>query len=484
MLIELTTIIIYLVSGTVVGRLMGIKGWITPAFGYVLGICLFITVGLIQIVTPLPTWPLLTMALVLLLPLVLWRIFFRKQALDLDVRIVLIAIVPIILLVYFFRNINLVTWSTDSYGYMASTILIADNEYELNAMNTITKRSLGAPLAHAPAQLNNEFYLQSFAPILSISVLLILSWFICIGFNVKQMKDKWIVYGGILLGVLLLVTNHRYLFNSFYINGHLLLSAQLLIITACGWLLAENKLGITKKEIILLQSAIIPAAVVTRPEATLVILLALLPTLLLDKIHWKLRALPLVAVGVSTLMWQGYIAVQYSNRGKDLPIEVLGFIIAALGTIAGIWILKTGLLKGKSTLILVGVEISLWLTLIVFSLLNPVIASKSLHSVYHNVVVGEGLWGLSLVILGYFALVAILLVRDKTLRSLRFPLTVFAPLMLIIAFLIDGAYRVGAGDSFNRMLLHILPLLVLYIIVATISILLSQQLSKSRQRSS
>jgi membrane protein implicated in regulation of membrane protease activity len=44
--------------------------------------------------------------------------------------------------------------------------------------------------------------------------------------------------------------------------------------------------------------------------------------------------------------------------------------------------------------------------------------------------------------------------------------TTFLPLVFLLAFLRDGAYRVGATDSLNRMWIQIIPLAVLYVMAA------------------
>lgn len=483
MLIELVTILTFLLSGSVAVKLLGIRGWITPFLGFVLGISIFISVGFVQIVTPLPTWPIITLATTILLPLVAWRIL-PKQKLDINIRTLVITLLLTPLTVVFFRSANIINWSNDSFGYIESSILIADNQFTLNAMNTITKRVLGAPLLHSPAQLGNEFYLQSLSPLLSISTLLIMVWVVCRSFNLEVIRDKWLVYSGAILGALLLATNQRYLFNSFYLSGHLLFSSLFLVVVACGWLVATKNSKLADKNLVVFQSIVFPALTVTRPEATLVVLLAILPTLLLTRLSWKLRALPLITAGVATIMWQGFVALQYSERGQGLPIEAVGLLLLGVVVLLGVKLLNIKWLKDKSTTILLSAEASLWAILLLFTILNPTIAYRSLYSIYQNLILGKGLWGLSMVILGYFALIATVLTREKTLSFLRFPLTAFVPLMFIIAYLREGAYRVGAGDSFNRMLLHILPLLVLYIIVATISILLSHQSNRTRQRSS
>jgi len=90
-------------------------------------------------------------------------------------------------------------------------------------------------------------------------------------------------------------------------------------------------------------------------------------------------------------------------------------------------------------------------------------------SVYHtgrNLIAGEGRWGLSLVLLGIMAFAALLLFRAPHQIFLRFPLTTFVPLALLLAYLRSGPYRSGYADSLNRMWMHVVPLAVLYVLVA------------------
>ena len=75
-----------------------------------------------------------------------------------------------------------------------------------------------------------------------------------------------------------------------------------------------------------------------------------------------------------------------------------------------------------------------------------------------------GRWGASLVILGALVVVALAVSRGKT-AALRFPVTTFAPVALLLAYLRDeGAYRVGQYDSLNRMFIQVVPLAVLYVV--------------------
>ena len=77
----------------------------------------------------------------------------------------------------------------------------------------------------------------------------------------------------------------------------------------------------------------------------------------------------------------------------------------------------------------------------------------------------DGAWGASLLVLAGVLVVAVLLRRVEHEQVWLFPLLTFVPLSVLLAFLREGAYRVGPGDSLNRMLLHVLPLAVLAVAV-------------------
>ncbi|TVR86211.1 MAG: hypothetical protein EA416_15680, partial [Trueperaceae bacterium] len=42
----------------------------------------------------------------------------------------------------------------------------------------------------------------------------------------------------------------------------------------------------------------------------------------------------------------------------------------------------------------------------------------------------------------------------------------FLPQAFVIAYLRDAAYRVGGGDSLNRMLIQVVPLMVVFVVVS------------------
>ena len=67
--IEVVVVFAVLVGGWLFVLSAGIGGFVTPALGFVAGICLLIDFGFIQIVSGLPTDPVLTLILTVVAPL-------------------------------------------------------------------------------------------------------------------------------------------------------------------------------------------------------------------------------------------------------------------------------------------------------------------------------------------------------------------------------------------------------------------------------
>src|SRR5690606_14676031 len=107
------------------------------------------------------------------------------------------------------------------------------------------------------------------------------------------------------------------------------------------------------------------------------------------------------------------------------------------------------------------IEILGWLALIAFTVYEPSIMWRSIDGTIKNVVFGQGLWGISyIVLLILFGLTTLFEKHHKLDIVLRYPITTMLPFGFLIGYLREGAYRAGAYDTFNRMLMHVLPILI------------------------
>jgi hypothetical protein len=469
LIVELLSIAAIFAGGCLFVRSAGLTGWAVPAFGLLAGICVQLAVGSVQVVTGLPTWPALTLALTAGLPALWWLVRWRRGH---DVSLPLpYAVLSLALLagaVTLLRATNMVKWHIDSYTYLMTSSMLANGTYH-EAITPVqaTKRLLGIPVLHAPAQLSGEFYLQSITPLLAVATLAALVWLFRAGTGDRVAPAR--LAGFAVLAVLLLVSLNRFVFSAFYINGHLLTGALIMVVAGCGWLLMTRH----DRALMALQLIAIPALVVTRPEGTILAGLALLPTVLSRRIAIGHRAALLAALGTSTAGWQLSVVWIYRQYEEDVPVSVAGTL--AVGVLL---VVLAGLLRYVDRLPrpLWIAEAGLWLALAAFTAREPDILADSLRATMRNAVEITGRWGMSLVVLAGLVVVAIGLAWQggsaRRLTSLRFAVTTFLPVAYLLAYLRDeGAYRVGQYDSLSRMFMQVLPVAVLFVVTvyATVS---------------
>jgi hypothetical protein len=467
-IVEVLYILSILLGGSALVRSLGIKNWwALPALGFIAGLSIFITVGTVQAITPLTTNPLLTIFLTAGPPLALWvSRLVRGYDVNVNWHTWLTIILAVILAVVFFREANLVNWHTDSFRYIMASTLIATDNYDVVSTNLASKRMLAVPLMHAPANLIGDWYARSVTPLLSASMLIAMAWFVWEGLRKKFNKRVIITF--IALGLLLLVSTNRFVFHALYLNGHLLFGALVLIIAGCSWLMATNK-ELPKKALLTLQLLAIPALVVTRPEASIVAGLAVLPLLMSGIVSWGYKAALLGVLGLSMIVWQGFVATIYAESGASAPFSVYGLLLAGVGAIILIPLLRLKQISKYTKIILVSAEVGLWLALAILASRDIDTLVNSINATIQNVALGSGSWGVAFIALFVLSTGLFLFVKMPNQVYLRFAVTTFLPLVFLLAFLREGAYREGNGDSLNRMWMQIIPLAVVYITAAMIA---------------
>ncbi len=470
MIVEVLAIIVILLSGSAVVRAMGIRGWILPFLGFVMGIAILIGVGALLIIIPwVPTWPLLMYSLTVLASYSVW-LFLRLRNEDLSVKptYLLLTIIGVILLIVLFRHVNMVNWHIDGFFYMEAGSLIADNNYHLAGGDFVERRLIATSIMHSVAHLSGEFYLRSITPLLSISTLMVLVWLFKQGVGRYINKNTLIVFS--ILGFLLLATNNRYLFHSFNINSHLLFAVLTLIIVGCGWLLVNSEGDrVPERALKLLQTVSIPAFIVSRPEATIVACVVLAPLMMSKHISKRYRSVLIYVLGSSIILWQGFVAGNYIYHGEDISFSVLASLALGFVVLLSAPLFNNRFVQDRFKYILWLAEIGMWVTLVALVVLDPIIFSRSMSATVENVIFGSGSWGVSLIVLIFLVFILLILRKFQNQIYIRFAITSFLPLGFLFAYMRDAPYRVGSGDSLTRMFIHIVPLAVLYIIIAIVS---------------
>jgi len=225
--VELFTILTLLIGGSFLIRTSGIQGWILPSLGFVMGIALMLILGTIQVVTNQPTTPVSTLFLTLLIPIGIWLWFYNKGKTSffriVPAIMVLSAFTAAIIVLHAAKLLNL---TPDSYRYAQVGSLFESGNMGFAQASLLLKRLIAVPLMHAPANLADHFFLTSITPLLALATAAILAWFCQKGLQVKQ-DSWWAVYLFPIAAALLLTTNQFFVYNAFYVNGHILYREQL-----------------------------------------------------------------------------------------------------------------------------------------------------------------------------------------------------------------------------------------------------------------
>lgn len=464
MINELLCVGAVFVGGCALMRVLGIRGWALPALGMLTGVCLQLTIGTVQVVTGLPTSPLPTLVATAALPMAIWVQRWRTgDNVAVSVPWAGFALLGLAGAVAGLRGANLVKWHTDSITYLMVSRMLADGTFRGDvSTHLLTKRTLGVPLLHAPASLGGEFYLRSVTGLVAAATLVTVVWYLCRGLAGAVSHRRLLVFGA--LAACLLLSMNRFVFSFFYLNGHLLFAAMVLLIAGSGWLLTVDAAA-PPRALMALQLLAIPALVGIRPEGLMAAALALLPTWLSTRLPRRHREATMLVLGLSVLAEHLFQWWEFERRGAPVATSVLGAVAIGVAVLAAIPLLRWAPLTRRPNRLLWTVEIGLWLALAGLAALKPAILRSSLRATYLNLFHGYGIWGGAVVVLALLGVGVLVFFRAPGLVHLRFPVTTFVPLAFVLAYVRDeGAYRIGYGDSLSRMIMQYVPLAVLYIV--------------------
>ncbi len=461
---EFVVIVLVHLSGWALLRALGLRDWGAVPLGFIAGVFGVIVLTFAFVVAGADTTPssvLTALALVGGVALVL-----QRRVLDAAAYLTVAATsVGLVGAVVVLREAHVVSYHIDSFRYLMSATLLASNTFgEFATANLLTKRMLVTPAMHSLAHAYGEHYVRSLTPLLAIACLGALTY-VLVTYHSRAATRRpvaiaWLA--GVLAAALLLSIN-RYVFHAVYINAHLTVGAALLMTAAGGLLLVGQRLTRHERPAVTVLVALsLAVTIVGRPEGFLFAGIALLPIVLAREVTLRERALLTIVYGASMLGWHGYV---WLTLGSRATLESIGpAVLGALVLLAAPLHTLPGLTTARRVLLTV-VFLALTVTFSGFSVLRFDPLQRSLVATYQNVVAGAGGWGLSLLMLAPLAVVAgtVALRREPSADVVWYPLASSPLLFFLLVFLREGAFRVGDGDSLNRMLIQVVPLAVLLV---------------------
>jgi hypothetical protein len=287
---------------------------------------------------------------------------------------------------------QLVHFTPDSFEYVAlGGILHATGDIHQVVPRLVETRQLTLPILHGTWPREAGLYLRSLSPLIALSGLVSLAFF---GERFLRARGvtpatRWVLVLG---SCAVVATNNRFVWHTFYVNGHLLFGVYVLLIVGTGLLLASEPRSRPWPVVLVLAS--IAGLVPLRPESWTIAVIVLAPLVVSSSIGLRDRRLLLGGYGAITLLHQLVTASNFLEGGRGLTAEVAGGVATGALALLAAWMLPRldGTLRRVPSL-LFG-HLAVWLLLALLAVRRPDILPDSLEATWANLT-GEGLWGSS-----------------------------------------------------------------------------------------
>jgi cytochrome c oxidase subunit IV len=367
-----------------------------------------------------------------------------------------------VLTVILARVLHLTRLTPDSLRYLlAANDLALPDAFEQVHRADLLLRQIGLPSLHTLSDLTDRRYMASIAPLFGVSGLGLFTWLAWRFTQGSETRRRmWLVVGA----VLFLGSTNRLVYDSFYINSHIQMAVFLLIAVAGSWLaVTTDKPGWAWPA-----GLALAATLLMRPEAPLVVAVVM-AAVAASRATWPVRwAMTLPSVVVMAL-WYGIALWQHANFGNRIALTapVFGSLVAVFGatgvTLAGAWARARSVVRHLDLVALAGLA----LLVAGYGVRSPDVVVGSIKATFRNLTY-DGMWMLTWVAaLGLLA-VALLVQRFADSRLWTVPILGFGLLYWLLPLIRDGAWRVGTGDSGNRILAHIIAVVVMFLVLAAV----------------
>jgi len=442
--------------------------WLTPigtaALAPAIGTAIYVVIGVLLAATDaFTTLTALTVATAVTVSLVVAYFVttgaeppYRQILIGGGLALGLVAAVSLIAL-----NVHATRFTNDSYRYlMAASWLEQTHGIESIDNRVLVAQQLVVPLIHTTGWITGDGYTPVLTPLFGAATIATMGWLSIRVLQAKRVSIKWQF---LLLSAasLLLLTTNRFVTNLTYINGHMLFALLLLIAIGLAWL------GLVEQEhrYLYVVGIALAGLAITRTEAMIVIALFLIPILSDRRMRTHDRLLVTApAVGLASI-WFGLVLPRHTpDSGVGSSVEflygnvIIALLLLAFAIVAGLPGLRKMVVL--SPWLLIGGVLAL---LGYYTYGDPQILIQSISSIALNAAYW-GFWGSFWYVVLPLTAAAMISGIVESDRLWNFGLIGFVLTLPLMAYLRESGYRVGSGDSANRMLVHIVPLLVVYLV--------------------
>jgi hypothetical protein len=270
-----------------------------------------------------------------------------------------------------------------------------------------------------------------------------------------------IAVASVLVGAFVLSTN-RVLFHLFYVNGHGIFAALLLIAVGLMW----HATSTGEWSVAVLAGIAAAAIVPLRAEGIIVVAFFMLPALVSSATPMRARWAIVIPIASVALLWNGVVLRQVLPVEEfDLLSTPVTTILVAMGLVAIVAVSHISIL----TNLLHAVPAVAFFVLLAYTAARVVRGSTSFYDTMAAMganIAASGFWATFWWVAPLAVAVCVATVRVTYQSRLLWGLASFPIALLAFTYVRGGAYRVGSGDSANRMLMHMVFVIGLYLIVA------------------
>jgi hypothetical protein len=355
-------------------------------------------------------------------------------------------------------NFNLTVISYDSFVQMLFGTYLGEgmNQY-LRESAIWAGWGIFLPAIHAAPVLFGMEYLSAFQPVFWLSFIAAFYYLSVRAIPICCVHARFAPHLSVLT-VLALGSSYFVLFQAFYIHNSLPTAAYFLLFTVTAWLAIEEN----RPAWLVFSILSLTAFSLCRLENPMYVPVFLSILFGVGRFSWRRQvacALPLL---VFLMVWYGFLAYMMGQESNIISGRIALYFVAGLGAYA-VWVLLSWFSWAHRITL-----ISRWLMLVGAALAliavfawQPQHMDESLRAIAKNMI-RFGLWS------SLWVLLLVLCVFAPALPSVRsgslFTHSLAIYLVAILALAAGRTpYREGCGDSGNRMLTHLAPVLLFYL---------------------
>lgn len=352
---------------------------------------------------------------------------------------------------------NLSTTSPDSIVLIATGKRLPYVGFSDAVIKELSLRGVFLSVLQSAAEFLGDGYLYAFQPSLGVSFLLVF-FFLSHRIIDHLAPNKHWNFVISLMTSLVLFSTYFIVFQIFYIHTNLISGLYLFVAVSAFWLAMIEK----KSSWMGFGMLALLGFSLARNEAPLFAVVFLILVISVDKIPYRVRLKSILPYLILMISWYSYLLIRMGEGTKILNPERTLIIIGSLFALGLLVLLsEQKWLKAKLFPYLAKIMVgALVLILLLMFLTKPVHMMDSAYFIILNLS-AYGWWGVTWLVFSLVFLISIIGPRVPGEELFFYGIVSFFCLLLAIAYF-RNPYRLGWGDSANRMFTHILPVIVLY----------------------